>query len=237
MKKIYLTVLAFAAMFFAVDAYAQLGVGVGYNLLNTTQKLADESDDESLNGLYVEATYDFNFLEAKRGSLAVQPGLRYSFAGETESEKMPGLTTRASLTEHYLDIPVNVKYSYDIMPSTLKAYAFAGPVFSMGLTSVSKTSLSGEGVNYVSKYHNYSGKTVVKGEGTSSSVKPDGLTDYGRFDIKLGLGIGAAFSEKLNVKLGYEIGMLNRYTGEQISKDYRYRMHTGVFYLGVGLSF
>lgn len=38
MKKIYLTVLTFAAMFFAVD-----------------------SDDESLNGFYVEATYDFNF--------------------------------------------------------------------------------------------------------------------------------------------------------------------------------
>ena len=151
MKKIYLTVLTFAAMFFAVDAYAQLGVGVGYNLMNTTHKLADDSDDDSLNGFYVEATYDFNFLEANWGSLGIQPGLRYSFAGETESEKMPGLTTRASLTEHYLDIPVNVKYSYDIMPSTLKAYAFAGPVFSCGLASSLKVKANDDAI----KTNNY----------------------------------------------------------------------------------
>ena len=214
MKKIYLTVLAFAAMFFAVDAYAQLGVGVGYNLMNTTQKLADESDDESLNGFYVEATYDFNFLEAKWGSLGIQPGLRYSFAGETESEDIPGLTTRASLTEHYLDIPVNVKYSYDIMPSTLKAYAFAGPVFSCGLAS----SLKVKANDSTAKTNNYKDTT------------------YGRFDIKLGLGAGVTLMEKFDVKLGYNIGLLNRYTGEQID-NFKYKTHTGVFYLGVGFNF
>lgn len=214
MKKIYLTVLAFAAMFFAVDAYAQLGVGVGYNLLNTTQKLADESDDDSLNGFYVEATYDFNFLQAKWGSLGIQPGLRYSFAGETESEKMPGLTTRASLTEHYLDIPVNVKYSYDIMPSTLKAYAFAGPVFSCGLASSLKVKANDDDI----KTNNYKD------------------TEYGRFDIKLGLGAGVTLMEKFDVKLGYNIGLLNRYTGEQID-NFKYKTHTGVFYVGVGFNF
>ena len=214
MKKIYLTVLTFAAMFFAVDAYAQLGVGVGYNLMNTTQKLADESDDESLNGFYVEATYDFNFLQAKWGSLGIQPGLRYSFAGETESEKMPGLTTRASLTEHYLDIPVNVKYSYDIMPSTLKAYAFAGPVFSCGLASSLKVKANDDDI----KTNNYKDTT------------------YGRFDIKLGLGAGVTLMEKFDVKLGYNIGLLNRYTGEQID-NFKYKTHTGVFYVGVGFNF
>lgn len=214
MKKIYLTVLTFAAMFFAVDAYAQLGVGVGYNLLNTTQKLADESDDDSLNGFYLEATYDFNFLEAKWGSLGIQPGLRYSFAGETESEDIPGLTTRASLTEHYLDIPVNVKYSYDIMPSTLKAYAFAGPVFSCGLASSLKVKANDDAI----KTNNYKD------------------TEYGRFDIKLGLGAGVTLMEKFDVKLGYNIGLLNRYTGEQID-NFKYKTHTGVFYVGVGFNF
>ena len=214
MKKIYLTVLTFAAMFFAVDAYAQLGVGVGYNLLNTTQKLADESDDDSLNGFYLEATYDFNFLEAKWGSLGIQPGLRYSFAGETESEEMQGLTARASLTEHYLDIPVNVKYSYDIMPSTLKAYAFAGPVFSCGLAS----SLKVKANDSTAKTNNYKDTT------------------YGRFDIKLGLGAGVTLMEKFDVKLGYNIGLLNRYTGEQID-NFKYKTHTGVFYVGVGFNF
>ena len=45
MKKIYFILVA-AALFFAVDANAQVAVGVGYNLLNTTATMGDDSDDE-----------------------------------------------------------------------------------------------------------------------------------------------------------------------------------------------
>ena len=209
MKKIYF-ILAAAALFLAVDANAQLGVGIGYNLLNT-QTIGDESDDESLNGFYIEATYDFNFLEKNWGSLGLQPGVRYTFGGETESDEVLGITTRASLAEHYLDVPVNVKYAYDAIPSKLDVYAFAGPVFSLGLSSALSASVNEE----IVKTNNYKD------------------TDYGRFDIKFGIGAGVTVVEKLNVKLGYNIGMLNRYTGEQV----KYKTHTGVFYLGVGFNF
>lgn len=214
MKKIYF-ILAAAALFFAVDANAQVGVGIGYNLLNTTQSLGDETDDDSLNGFYVEATYDFNFLEKNWGSLGIQPGIRYTFGGESDSEEVLGVTTRASLAEHYLDLPVNVKYAYEAIPSKLDVYAFAGPVFSFGLASSLSASVNDE----VVKTNNYKD------------------TNYGRFDIKFGLGAGVTIVEKLNVKLGYNIGMLNRYTGEQVNKDFKYKTHTGVFYLGVGFNF
>ena len=214
MKKIYF-ILAAAAMFLAVDANAQLGVGIGYNLLNTTQRFGDETDDDSLNGFYAEVTYDFNFLEKNWGSLGLQPAIRYTFGGETESEEVLGVTTRASLAEHYLDVPVNVKYAYDAIPSKLEVYGFAGPVFSFGLASSLSASVNDE----VGKTNNYKD------------------TEYGRFDIKFGLGAGVTVVKKLNVKLGYNIGMLNRYTGEQISKDYKYKTHTGVFYIGVGFNF
>lgn len=214
MKKIYF-ILAAAAMFLAVDANAQLGVGIGYNLLNTTQRLGDETDDDSLNGFYAEVTYDFNFLERNWGSLGLQPAIRYTFGGETESDEVLGVTTRASLAEHYLDVPVNVKYAYDAIPSKLEVYGFAGPVFSFGLASSLSASVNDE----VVKTNNYKD------------------TEYGRFDIKFGLGAGVTVVEKLNVKLGYNIGMLNRYTGEQASKDLKYKTHTGVFYLGVGFNF
>ncbi len=214
MKKIYFLIAA-AAMFLAVEANAQIGVGLGYNLLTTTTTMADESEDDSLNGFYLEATYDINFLNRNWGSLGLQPGLRYTFAGESDSDEVAGVKTNASFTEHYLDVPVNVKYSYEIIPTTLKAYAFAGPVFSLGLASNLKAG---------------AGDTSVK----TNNYKD---TEYGRFDIKFGLGAGVTLAEKLNVKLGYNIGMLNRYTGEQISKDYKYKTHTGVFYLGVGFNF
>ena len=214
MKKIYFLIAA-AAMFLAVEANAQIGVGLGYNLLTTTATMADESEDDSLNGFYLEATYDINFLNRNWASLGLQPGFRYPFAGESDSDEVAGVKTNASFTEHYLDVPVNVKYSYEIIPTTLKAYAFAGPVFSLGLASNLKAG---------------AGDTSVK----TNNYKD---TEYGRFDIKFGLGAGVTLAEKLNVKLGYNIGMLNRYTGEQISKDYKYKTHTGVFYLGVGFNF
>ena len=108
MKKIYFILIA-AALFLAVDANAQIGVGLGYNLLTTTTTMADESEDDSLNGFYLEATYDFNFLNKNWGSLGLQPGIRYTFGGETEADEILGVKTRASLAEHYLDVPVNVK--------------------------------------------------------------------------------------------------------------------------------
>jgi hypothetical protein len=227
MKKIYF-ILAAAAMFLAVQANAQVGVGIGYNLLNTTRAIGDDSDDDSLNGFYVEATYDFNFLDKNWGSLGLQPALRYTFGGDSESE----VNTRVSIAEHYLDIPVNVKYGYDVLPSKLKVFAFAGPVFSLGLSSVISASTD----NSIVKTNRYTGTIKTKLNSETTKAKGDG-TDYGRFDIKFGIGAGVTVAEKLNVKLGYNIGMLNRYTGEQLSKDYKYKTHTGVFYLGVGFNF
>lgn len=233
MKKIYF-ILAAAAMLLAVDANAQLQVGAGYNHGTTTERIADEDDSEDLDGFYIEATYDLNFLEKGWGTLALQPGVRFTYLGEADSDIEYGYKAKSAFNETYLDIPVHVKYSYDL--GAVKLSAFAGPVFSMGLSSVAQTSISGEGVDYFVKYHNYSGKTITKGE-SLSSVNPDGMTDYGRFDIKLGLGVGATFMEKFNVKVGYNIGMLNRYTGEQVLKDHKFKRHTGVFYAGIGFNF
>lgn len=203
-----------AAMFFAVDANAQFGVGVGYNLLNTTTSLAEESDDDSLNGFFIEATYDFNFLNENWGSLGIQPGLRYTFAGESETEEILGVKTSASLTEYYIDVPVNVKYAYEVVSDKVKAYAFAGPVFSLGLVSSLKAKADDESV----KTNNYKD------------------TEYGRLDIKVGVGAGVTLLEKYNVKLGYNFGMLNRYTEEQV-ESIKYKTKTGVFYVGVGFNF
>ena len=213
MKKFYFILVA-AAMFVAVDAKAQLGVGVGYNLLNTTTTVADESERSSLNGFYIETEYNFNLLDEQWGTLGIQPGIRYTFAGEAEQEEVLGIKTRASFTEHYLDIPVQVKYGYEVISSKLNINAFAGPVFSIGLASIVKASTD---------------DSVVKANAYKDS-------DYGRFDLKIGVGVGVDLFEKLNVKVGYNFGLLNRYTGEQID-EYKYKIHTGVFYVGVGYNF
>ena len=209
MKKVYL-IIAAAVMFFAVEANAQIGIGVGYNMLNNVQKALDEDESGALNGFYVEATYDVNFLEKSWGELGIQPGLRFTYAGDHEAEEELGVKAKASENETYLDVPVLVKYSYDL--DAVKLSAFAGPVLSCGLSSVAKVSVD----DNTTKASRYGDESV-----------------YGRFDVKLGLGIGAAFMDKFNAKIGYNVGLLNRYTGNLDDLSFR----TGVFYVGVGINF
>lgn len=227
MKKFYFVLVCAAAMFFAVDANAQLGVGVGYNLGSNFTSLDD--DAQNLSGFYLEATYDWNFIDKSWGSLALQPGVRFSYVGEADSEEEFGVKLKASTNETYLDIPVNVKYSYDL--GSVKLSAFAGPVFSMGLTSTKKLVTKADGETGKIVAHNYTGKVVTKGDGATGELE-GGVTDYGRFDIKVGVGVGATVMDKLNVKVGYNFGTLNRYTGEA---DVRYS--TNVFYVGLGFMF
>ena len=233
MKKFSLVIIAVISLVFAHKATAQVQVGAGYNMENfVSSSSSSDKDSDKLNGFYLEAGYTLNLLEKNWGAIDIQPMLKWSFFGESEQEELAGIKVKSSFAENYLDIPVNVRYSYEISPEKFKVYAFAGPVFSFGITSVTKSSFEDAMV----KYHNYSGKVVTKGVETSVS-SGEGIKDYGLFDLKLGIGAGVTLSEKIDVKLGYNIGLLNRYTGEQISKEHEYRYHTDVFFVGVAYNF
>lgn len=234
MKKIYIILISAVAMLIAIDAQAQLSVGAGYNNGTTVVAAGDEKDSDDMGGFFIEAAYDINILDNIPGTLSLQPGARLRFHGETDSEEILGVKTKTSTRESYLDIPVNVKYSYDL--GFAQVSAFAGPVLSMGLTSGSKLSATAEDSKTVLKTNNYTGKVVAKGGDSSGATDPDGPTYYGRFDIKFGLGLGATIAEKYNVKVGYDIGLLNRYTAPQ-SGDFKIKKHDNVFYIGVGYNF
>ena len=174
------------------------------------QKEYGQKNGNELNGFFVEATYDINFLEKIWGNLGVQPGLRFSYAGVHDSAELLGVLTKSSWAETYLEVPVFVKYSQDFR--ALGFFAFAGPVFSCGLSSQSKTSVND----------------------TSTEINVyEGDPEYARCDLKLGVGVGVTGLDNFNVKVGYNFGMLNRYTGSLRDLSY----HTGVFYVGVGYSF
>ena len=84
-------------------------------------------------------------------------------------------------------------------------------------------------VGHASNLKATAGDTTVKTNNYKES-------DYGRFDLKIGLGAGVTIAERVNVKVGYNFGLLNRYTGEQV-EGYKYKSHTGVFYVGAGFNF
>ena len=211
MKKIYFILIAAVAMFFATEARAQIGVEVGYSLTDHAVKALVDEGVDMLDGFYLGVNYDMNFLENEKGAFGLQTAIRFSYSIMQEVEQLLGIVTRASLNESYLDLPVFAKYSYDLRSLTLSA--FAGPVFSCGLTSESKVSINDKLVSHLNNYE-------------KDSV-------YGRFDLKIGLGIGATFNDRISAKVGYNIGMLNRYTGNIDSASLR----TGVFYAGMGFTF
>lgn len=225
MKKV---LFIFAAMiaFFAVDANAQVFVGAGYNTLNNVTKIDKNSDSESMGGFYAELGYNFNMYSDNWGELGLEPAVRYTFAREAESDEILGVKTNASLTEHYLDIPVNIKYGYNVISSKFKAYAFAGPIFSFGLESVAK----GEVGDITTTTHNYTGTVVVSSPDGKETAKGEG-TDYNMFDIKVGVGAGVRVFDVLDVKVGYNFGMMNRHANSKAVTN------TNVFYVGAALSF
>lgn len=210
MKKLYFILTAAVTMFFATEASAQIEVEVGYSLTDHVIKALGENEGEMLDGLYLGVNCDVNFLDNEKGMLDLEAGVRFTYALTQESERLLGVQTKVSVNESYLDIPIYAKYSYDLTSMTLSA--FAGPIFSCGLTSETKVGLN---------------DNVV----TTNNYEKDSV--YGRFDLKIGVGIGVTFSDRYSTKVGYNIGLLDRYAGKLDNASLR----TGVFYVGVGFNF
>ena len=269
MKKTLFAIFV-AAMAFAVNANAQFSVGVGYaNELIISNGFAIlesgyngyswSKSNEQLNGFYVEATYDWEFASAGSGDFILQPGIRYYCLTQKILQSKADVKYNSDhyktneisrISDHLLDIPVNIKYAYDFIPGTLKAYAFAGPTLSFGLAankvtkSMAYSSVNGKDTKYtnVERYNGYTGKYYMKtyNSGTKDyeieKGKKDEYKEYNMFDIKIALGLGVTIMENIDIKFGYNIGLLNKsFIKEQNST--KYTANTNVMYFGVGYNF
>lgn len=269
MKKT-LFAMVVAAMAFAVNANAQFSVGAGYANETIISKIASVLDEDykgyaweknrlQLNGFYVEAAYDWKFASVGPGDFVLQPGVRYYFLTENPNlakinlkykDNKQKANQKECFSNHLLDIPVNVKYSYDFVPGTLKAYVFAGPTFSFGLAAINLTKKMAylktdeETINYtdIVRVNYYTGKYYTKeyqseeDDYTIEKGKDDENKLYDMFDLKLALGLGVTLSEKVDVKFGYNIGLLNR-SHTKNTEDYKYSMHSNIMYFGVTYKF
>ncbi len=92
-----------------------------------------------------------------------------------------------------------------------------------------------------SSYDLYSGKFKTSGaaEGMDAEqwLKTDGGIPEGRlkrFDVMLGASVGADFFSLLEVRAGYDWGLVNKYRGDLADEK---KMYRGQFTLSVGLRF
>lgn len=273
MKKLFFATVV-AAIAFAVNSNAQISVGVGYANESVVSKESAKLDDEikgyswekgrmKLDGIYVEVAYNWDFTTVGSGALSLQPGIKYNWltsnqssaktrvSGDYDGKKYKAnYASRKRYANHFVDIPIHLKYSYDFVPGTFKAYAFAGPVISLGLAAKSVSCENGS-ASYdgetekgyeLEKVNAYNGKYYVKyydSEAEKYEVEKEQSDDYkayNMFDLKLALGLGVTVSEKVDIKMGYNLGLLNR-AFHKNDDDVKYSAHSNVLYFGVAYNF
>ena len=102
---------------------------------------------------------------------------------------------------HALNLPVKAKYCFPLN-NEFGFFALAGPTLSLGLSATDKK------------------------DGQSLDLYDENLK---RFDIKLGIGAGFSYNDKLELRLGYDWGLLNQ---SQVSGT-----TASISYLHIGLAY
>lgn len=237
MKKIKVIITAAMLSVSGMISFAQTGIGVGF--ANSISKISVEgvegSEKVGTNGFYIGADYDIRIFKG----LSVRPGIYYTYLTDqaTEQIKTVGdLKVKEAFEEHFLNVPVHVKYSFRIIPDVFHVYLFAGPTFDVGFNSVQKISVGGnflgKEISGNVKYNYYTGKMKSDFEDNVNDVLDIDGVKYNRLDVLLGGGIGIQAVKFLDVKIGYDYGLVDRFKPSDKGS-----LHRGQFYAGIGIRF
>ena len=213
MKKI-VTLLSAALMLLAgTSAFAQMSVGAGYVNSVDYVKLGKDQSAKSNggSGFYAGVSYTAPLA----AGFSFTPGVYYEFLTAETVAGDSAFAVGGRETEHYINVPLTFGYGFDLSRD-LRFIAFAGPTVNVGLASSTKVSASSSLIGVKldgGVYNNYDNE------------------DYGRFDIMLGGGIGLEFRDDFRLTVGYDFGMLNRYTGSADISQHRNRLTAGIAFL------
>ena len=187
MKKVF--AIAAALMLIGTTAFAQ-SLGAGY--VQSTQTMG--SNSATSNGFYAGVGYSAEILPG----LSLNPGLYYEFLTSSSSASAWIFGANTKTQEHYVNVPLHLSFAYSFAP-TFKMFVYGGPTANVGIASSTKSTLSAGS-------HSTSG--------TTDNYKD---SDYSRFDIMLGGGIGVELMNKIRFTVGYDMGMLDRNTRENVT--------------------
>ena len=206
MKKILLIV---AALFVGMQAQAQLvadgGYFHGFENGNTTYS------SPSLDGLFLGARYNVDLDNWMEG-LSFVPGLNFSaLRGKVMVANM--VLPKTTVREIAVNLPLHIKYRYEFM-SNFAVYGFAGPTLQLGLLN----NIVDKNDNATLRYNMYKENKL----GAAPRIP---------FNLYLGLGAGVEVSERIQVNVGFDFGLLNLTTGQN------YKLHRNVLKIGIGYIF
>lgn len=239
MKNMVKILLAAAAVLaFAASASARGGLEAGYlNSRYSFKSVAEGAaapDAYSQNGFYAGLTQEVRLF----AGLHVQTGIYYSYLTSKERREYGELITNGGRTDHYLSVPIMLKYKIGL--PFMKISIFAGPTLSAGLVSKEKYTVAGRyagaTVNGDISYNFYTGNVKYDGVNVPADASDPyaGMLSnwlYNRFDVQIGAGVGLEFFKFLEVKAGYDWGLIDRYKGDGIE------VNRDQFYVSLGFRF
>ena len=231
-------IAAAAGLLMTFELPAKNGIEIGY--LNSTYRTKAASGEvtksDPMSGFYVGLVKDLRLF----AGLSIQPGLYYSYLNTAEKEEIPSFNLSSSYTEHGLNLPIHIKYTFDIVPA-FGVYVFAGPTLSLGLAANTKISFTeealGNTMTFDARYNSYTGKIKSENIPEESLDQIDRYlpqTRMNRFDVLMGGGIGLNLVKFVTVKGGFDYGLLNRFNEDMADAGTLNRMQ---FYISVGVMF
>lgn len=152
------------------------------------------------------------------GALNVAPGIYYSLLTKSDADSYAGVADlKVDVTEHYISVPVMFNAGLAFADGIV-GRIYAGPTLAYGLASNSKYTASAT-IPVIG--------TVSKGD----KVNNYDDSDYSRFDIMLGGGVAVDFFDMVRFNIGYDYGLVNRYSGDGDVTRHRSQLSVGVAYL------
>lgn len=207
MKKILISLVALSLVTFSVNAQLKFSASVGYadktaiSKIESGNTVTTESSD--MGGFYLGGIASYELMP----NVAINGGLQFTLNTESDSEDsfLGEITTKS--TAMSLEIPVRASYLLDL--GVVGLFAYAGPVFELGLVNKSSFTI---------------------GDNTTTSNYYGEDASLNRFDILIGGGLGLAYGQ-LYLKCGYDYGLLN------LSKVDGLKIHNAGLKAGLGVTF
>lgn len=254
MKRFFVSIIALVLLAGATGASAQGryhrphrdvytvadGLGITFGYVHSAYRLSDWATDEvvtsdGLDGIELGFTKDFPLVYE---ALFLQTGLLYSYLNDSRNMSEAGVRVIGDWDEHYLNIPVKVRYEVPVMDK-LSVFLAGGPTIVAGLSSSMKyRARIDNSVNAAISYNFYSGK-IRTNEGMPDFIEsliedqfPE--TRYRRADVQLGASAGVKFLDIFEAQLGYDWGLVNKYRGDTLDD---LKMRRQQFYISVGVRF
>ncbi len=216
--------------------YAADGLGVSFGYVHSAYRLSDWATDKSsisdgLDGFNLGLTKDFRIID---NVLYLQTGLMYTYQNDSRNEQEDGVRVVGDWNEHFLSIPVKVKYEVPVLPN-LNVFVMGGPTLVEGLDSKMKYRATIGDENFAISYNCFNGK-IKSNNDVLQSLVGDQFHDmkYRRFDVQLGASAGVRFYDIFEAQIGYDWGLINKFKGEN-AMDLMMRRQQ--FYISLGLRF